>query len=127
MNQRALNVLYVEDDVADADFALSALKDVCKAAVDVRIEKDGESAARRLGLDGEKPPEPQPRPHMILLDLNLPKLPGRDLLRLIKQSPRLKAIPVVVLSTSNLQKDVDEIYGLGAAGYFSNDWSLSSR
>lgn len=58
-----------------------------------------------------------PRPSVILLDLNLPGTDGRDVLKQIKNDPELKSIPVVVLTTSNLDKDIKECYAYGANSY----------
>lgn len=118
MATQSVDVLYVEDDDADVDFAQTAFKEVGADRLSLHVVTDGEAAARYLNLDKRGWSGPQKRPDVILLDLNIPRLHGKELLRLIKRSDHLKNIPVVVLSTSNYQRDVDETYALGAAGYF---------
>lgn len=58
-----------------------------------------------------------PRPHVILLDLNLPKMDGREVLRRIKEDPELKSIPVIVMTTSNDDLDIQKCYDIGANSY----------
>jgi CheY-like chemotaxis protein len=66
-----------------------------------------------------EPPASSPRPGLILLDLNLPRLDGREILRRIKLDPELKRIPVVILTTSDEQTDVQECYEKGANTYMT--------
>jgi CheY-like chemotaxis protein len=62
---------------------------------------------------------------MVLLDLNLPRVHGRDVLRTIKETELLKKIPVIILTTSQRQQDIDESYSLGASGYVTKPSELA--
>ena len=117
MKGQAIQVLYVEDDPTDAEFAEIAFKEMGCKNVRLQIAVDGEEAVRRFGVSehGEGN-QRNALPNVLLLDLNLPEVPGKDLLKLIKQNERLKNMPVVILSTSDHQKDINEVYGLGTAG-----------
>lgn len=119
MVDRPVNVLYVEDDEADADFARTAFGELGGQRIKMSLVMDGEEALRVLGLgDKNAPASATLIPDIILLDLNLPRIHGKDVLKAVKQSPNLKQIPVLILSTSQHQQDVDELYSLGASGYF---------
>lgn len=116
-NRSGVKVLYVEDDASDADFARIALKDIGCENFKLDVIPDGEQAINFLtGNDGATT---EPLPDMVLLDLNVPKVPGKDILKAMKSSDHLRTIPVVVLSTSKHQKDIDDSFHLGAAGYFT--------
>ncbi|MDD2761742.1 MAG: response regulator [Methylomonas sp.] len=113
---RPFEILLLEDEPADAHLVSIALKD---ARVHCRLhhQLDG-----RDGLDflHRKPPhENAPRPDLILLDLNMPRMNGHEFLNAIKAEPALCDIPVVVLTTSEVQRDVEASFKLGAAGYIT--------
>jgi chemotaxis family two-component system response regulator Rcp1 len=102
-------ILLVEDSHADAILIQEALR---RVAVDVEIERvtDGESALAVLRGDG-------PLPRLVLLDLNLPRLDGRAVLAEVKADPRLREIPVIVLTTSSAPSDIAFAYGHHANSY----------
>jgi CheY-like chemotaxis protein len=79
----------------------------------------GEQALNYLLGQGRHPAWPAALPELILLDLNMPGLDGRDVLKALKQDPVLRIIPVVIFTTSANARDVEECYRLGANGYFT--------
>jgi CheY-like chemotaxis protein len=81
-------------------------------------ELDGVDALAFLRRTGERYKE-APKPDLILLDLNMPRMNGREFLQEIKNDPELSVIPVVVLTTSDVERDVVASYKLGAAGYIT--------
>jgi hypothetical protein len=106
------SILLVEDNPMDVDLTLRAFAKR-NLANPVEVARDGEEAMQRIEAweNGER------LPLMVLLDIKLPKVDGLDVLRRIKAHPRLKTIPVVVLTTSSEDKDVRTAYELGANSY----------
>jgi two-component system, chemotaxis family, response regulator Rcp1 len=113
--QRKFTILSVEDNQADI-FILRKLFSRCKSSVDVNFVCDGEQAMNYL-FKKEKYTE-APTPDLILLDLNLPKKDGKEVLKEIKNSSGLRHIPVVVLTTSAYKKDIQTCLDLQASSYF---------
>jgi CheY-like chemotaxis protein len=110
-------VLSAEDD---GDFRLLVSRAVKRSglAMDLRFVDDGEQLLEYLERRGAFASDADaPRPSLILLDLNLPRIDGRDALRAIKADPALRAIPVVVFTTSNAAEDVSLCYALGANAF----------
>ena len=105
MQDEPFVILLVEDDQAHAEIVR---RNLAVFHVSSRLEhvSDGQAALEYLG--GQRPWSslPHPRPHLILLDLRLPKIDGLELLRRVKAESRLASIPVVVLSTSDAEKDI---------------------
>lgn len=102
-----IDILLVEDNPADVRLTQEALKETqlhCK----LHVVRDGVAALDFLQQNGRY--QNAPRPDMILLDLNLPKKDGRELLAEIKQTPHIKRIPVVVLTTSRSEEDILQTY-----------------
>lgn len=117
-------VLLVEDNPADVDLIQELL---AESAIRVRVDvaQNGEEAVEylsRTGSGGQKVSSPQ----LILLDLNLPRLDGRQVLSEIKASCNLRHIPVVVLSSSTADKDIAQSYKLGASCYLAKPHDLTS-
>lgn len=110
-----LNILLVEDNPADAYLTMLALRDheFCKV---IRVVEHGEQALAFLRQEGVY--AEMFRPDLIVLDLNLPRMNGLALLSIVKADPAFRAIPVVILSTSNAEKDFTQAHLLGAAHYF---------
>lgn len=108
--------LLVEDDPDHADLIVRALADQ-RVSNQFDHVTDGEAAIRFLRQ--EAPYENAGRPDVILLDLNLPKLNGHDVLKMIKEDPELKSIPVVVLTTSAAEADRAKAYQNHANSYLS--------
>ncbi len=106
-----VEVLLVEDNPDDVDLALHAFKKN-NFTNKLHVARDGaEAIAFLLG------PDAAPRPKLILLDLKLPKVSGLEVLRQIKQEPRTRSIPVVVLTSSQEESDIIESYGYGVNSY----------
>lgn len=109
-----LRVLLVEDDPDHAELVRRGL-DECHAGLELVHLKDGEAALAYLH-DCDAPGSPE-RPHLILLDLRLPRIDGLEVLREIKSSPDLSDIPCVVLTTSRAEGDMVKAYRLHANSY----------
>jgi CheY-like chemotaxis protein len=107
-------VLLVEDDPGDVLMIREAF-DENKVRNELHVCSDGEDAL--LFLRQEAPHEAAPRPDLVLLDLNLPRKDGREVLAEIKADERLQTIPVVVLTTSEAEEDVLRSYALHANAY----------
>ena len=113
---RPIEILLVEDSPSDTRLTVEAMKEG-KIANHLRHVEDGEEAMaflRRRGAYSDAP-----RPDLILLDLNLPRKDGREVLAELKQDPRLRTIPVVVLTTSRAEQDVLRSYELHANCYIT--------
>ena len=119
MSEREL--LLVEDDPGDVRLTREALRD-CGIACQVHAVADGVEALRYLR--GEGPYASARRPHLVLLDLNLPRRDGREVLREMKADPLLRRIPVVVLTTSDSADDVRTAYDLHANSYIRKPLDL---
>lgn len=116
MTTKFIEVLLVEDDPADVDLTREYLKEG-KVAINLHVVDDGVQAIEYLHKEGNY--AKAIRPDLILLDLNLPRKDGRDVLREIKSDETLKSIPVVILTTSNAEMDIIKTYGLGANCYIT--------
>src|SRR5580693_3455888 len=121
MDAAAIEVLLVEDSPGDVRLTLEAFKDA-KVHVNLNVASDGAEAMDFLNREGEH--ANAPRPDLILLDLNLPKKDGREVLEEIKESPTLKSIPVVVLTTSASEGDILRSYKLHANCYITKPVDL---
>ena len=117
----AIEVLLVEDSPGDVRLTREALKDA-KVHISLHVATDGIEAMAYLERTG--PHVNAPRPDLILLDLNLPKKDGREVLKEIKESPSLRIIPVVILTTSSSDADVLQSYHLHANCYISKPVDL---
>ena len=114
LGQAAPYVLLVEDNPADAALTQRAFEKQ-GVANEIRVARDGaEALAVLFGSEGEPPP---PLPLVVLLDLKLPRVSGLDVLRQIRATERTRLVPVVIMTSSNEQRDVVEGYGLGANSY----------
>lgn len=108
-------VLVVEDNPGDALLLKMGLESEGKNDLSVRKVEDGEEALDFLY--NRKQHAAAPRPALVFLDLNLPKVDGRDVLRMLKQDTQLSPIPVIVLSTSDSKADIETSYMYGANSY----------
>jgi len=113
---RPIDILLVEDSPSDVRLTLEALKEA-KVHNRMSVVEDGEKAMAFLRK--EQPYPDAPRPDLILLDLNLPRKDGREVLEEIKSDPDLKRIPVVVLTTSHAEEDIYNAYELHANCYIT--------
>jgi chemotaxis family two-component system response regulator Rcp1 len=109
---RTIQVLLVEDNEADVRLTKEALREA-KMHTSLHVARDGVQALAFLRQEGDH----APRPDLILLDLNLPRKDGREVLAEIKADDRLKRIPVIVLTTSQAEADIVRAYDLHANGY----------
>ncbi len=109
-------ILIVEDDPRDVELTLSALADY-NLANEVVVTRDGAEALDYLYARGEFAARPSENPAVLLLDLKLPKVDGLEVLQQIRSDERLKMIPVVVLTSSNEEKDMMRSYSLGVNAY----------
>ena len=116
-----VEILMVEDNPADARLTEEALKEglLCNR---LHLARDGVEAMRFLRR--EEPFRDAPRPDVVLLDLNLPRKDGREVLAEIKTDPNLKNIPVVVLTTSEAEQDIVKSYALHANCYVTKPVDL---
>lgn len=109
-------VLMADDDEDDRLLAHEALLE-SKEIYDMRFVKDGVELMEYLRGEGSYRNQPGPMPGLILLDLNMPRKDGREVLAELKSDPDLGKIPVVILTTSNSQEDLQYSHDLGAAFY----------
>ena len=117
--RQAITVLFAEDDHDDCLLVGEAFQ-VCVPGCDLAYVHDGLELLHylRQGVGVVTFTEP-PRPDLILLDLNMPRKDGREALAEIKSDPRLRYIPVVVLTTSKAEEDIMRSYDIGAASYIT--------
>jgi len=112
-------ILLVEDNPADIQITQRAVRESAMP-VELIVVRDGQEALDYLLRHGSHAESATWRsPTLILLDLNLPRLNGREVLRRIRTTPELRSVPVVVLSTSTRPQDVDEMYAAGANTYIN--------
>ncbi len=118
---KTVEILLIEDNPADARLALEAIRE---AKVHNRLTwvSDGIEAMARLRK--QAPYGESARPDLILLDLNLPKKDGREVLAEIKADPQLRRIPVVILTTSQAEEDIIKAYNLNANCYITKPVDL---
>jgi len=116
-----IEILLVEDNPGDQDLTRNALQRA-KVRNTLHVVEDGEEAMAFLHQEGEY--ANAPRPDVILLDLNLPRMDGREVLAEIKKDPKLMDIPVVVLTTSSAEQDIIRSYRLHANCYITKPVDL---
>lgn len=117
-----LTILLVEDDLADQKLIKTSLRNQ-KIANDLRVASSAEEALAFL-RSSQDAGGGIARPNLILLDLNMPGMGGKEFLKQIKGDEGLKEIPVVILTTSNSERDIIDSYRLQAAGYVHKPVSL---
>jgi chemotaxis family two-component system response regulator Rcp1 len=116
-----IEILLVEDSPGDVRLTQEAFKDA-KVHINLHVASDGAKAMVFLNREGEH--ANAPRPDLILLDLNLPKKDGREVLAEIKGNPKLQNIPVVILTTSSSEADILRSYQLHANCYITKPVGL---
>ncbi|MEO8331389.1 MAG: response regulator [Gallionella sp.] len=109
-------VLLVEDNPNDVEMTLEAFSE-CNLANEVVVVRDGQEALDYLFRQGAFSERPHGNPAVIMLDLKLPKIAGIDVLRRIKSDANLKTVPVVIMTSSREERDVEEGYRLGVNAY----------
>src|ERR1700720_3454026 len=122
-NSMAIQVLLVEDSPGDVRLTQEAFRDANRA-IHLHVASDGVEAMAFLRQEG--PHVNAPRPDLILLDLNLPRMDGRQVLAHIKEDESLKTIPTVILTTSESEADIVKSYQLRANCYLSKPVQLDA-
>ncbi len=121
-----VTILMADDDPDDCLLAREALAE-SRLANDLHFVSDGEELMDYLYQRGKySVPGSAPRPGLILLDLNMPKKDGREVLKELKADPHLRQIPVLVLTTSQAEEDILRSYYLGANSYITKPVTFSS-
>ena len=115
------SILLVEDNTIDLDLALRAF-DRCEGYRPLQIARNGEDVLDLM----QEWEEGQPVPSVILLDLDLPKVGGLEVLRRLKSHDEFKTIPVIMLTNSGAQQDINEAYQLGANSYVQKPMDFGS-
>src|ERR1700677_1539781 len=118
-----LDILLVEDSPRDRRLTKEVFRDT-NIDIHLHVASDGVEAMAFLRREGEH--VSAPRPDLILLDLNLPKMDGREVLAQIKADPNLQTIPTVILTTSQAEADIDKSYRLKANCYLNKPVDLEA-
>jgi CheY-like chemotaxis protein len=121
-NPHSFDILLVEDEPADAHLVRTAIKG-SQVVCNLHHVADGLEAFAFLRREGERYKN-MPQPDLILLDLNMPRMNGREFLAAIKADERLASIPVVVLTISDVERDVEAAYKLGASGFITKPLNM---
>lgn len=125
MSKKPITMLLAEDDYDDR-YLISEALDESGVENQLYIVENGEDLLDYLKNRGKYvDKEEYPRPGLILLDLNMPLMDGREALAKIKDDPDLKRIPIVVLTTSQAEDDIQETYGLGITGFITKPMTFS--
>ena len=122
MDALTADILLVEDNPGDVRLTKEALKDA-KVLNEIYVARDGVEAMQFLTKKGSF--KEAPTPDLILLDLNLPRKDGREVLAEIKKDSKLKRIPVVILTTSKADEDIVKTYNLHANAYITKPVDLN--
>jgi CheY-like chemotaxis protein len=122
----SITILIADDDTDDRMMVKEAL-DECRLVNKVVFVGDGVELLAYLRRQGQyAAPDSAPRPGLILLDLNMPKMDGREALREIKADPTLRRTPIVVMTTSKAEEDIYRTYDLGVSSYVTKPVSFES-
>ena len=123
---KPITILLADDDPDDRRLTQDAFEE-SRLANDLRFVEDGQELLDYLRRQGRfQAAGAAPRPGLILLDLNMPKLDGREALQAIKADPSLRSIPIVVLTTSKSEEDVFRSYDLGVNSFITKPVSFKS-
>jgi CheY-like chemotaxis protein len=117
----ALDILVVDDNEDDVLLLQESMRDLSEVNV-VHSVRDGDEAMAYLRREG--PYASAPRPGLVLLDINMPRMNGFEVLNKMKDDPRLRAIPVVMLTTSNRDADIETAYRCGACSFVTKPVSF---
>ena len=116
---KPVTILIAEDDPDDRMLLQDAFKET-RISNELRFVENGEELIAYLRREGSyADPERSPYPGMVLLDLNMPKMDGREALGIIKKDPALQRIPIIILTTSKAESDIIRTYGLGVSSFIS--------
>ena len=119
--QSPMDILLIEDSPGDVRLTQEAFREA-NPAIRLHVARDGVEAMAFLQREGAH--ARSPRPDIILLDLNLPRMDGREVLARIKEDDKLKTIPVVILTTSDAEADITKSYQLKANCYLTKPVQL---
>ncbi len=119
--ENLINILIVDDSADDIEFTLAALQGT-KLANSINVVKDGVEAMQYLRKQGKY--KSAEKPSLVLLDLNMPRKDGREVLSEMKEDPELRHIPVVILTTSQAEEDIVRSYDLHANCFISKPVDL---
>lgn len=122
IDTKPIDILLVEDNPGDVRLTKEALRDA-KVLNEIYVARDGVEAMQFVHKEGSYTNAPMP--DLILLDLNLPRKDGREVLAEIKKDPKLKHIPIVVLTTSKADEDIIRTYNLHANAYITKPVDLN--
>ena len=123
-NAKSIVILMADDDYEDRMMVKDAWEE-SRLCNDLRFVEDGVELMDYLERRGKyTDPSDSPRPGLILLDLNMPKMDGREALQAIKASPNLRLIPVVIMTTSRAEDDIMRSYDVGANSYITKPVSF---
>ena len=117
------NLLIIEDSSNDVEFIKEAFA-IAKLDVNISVAKDGDEAIKYLNQ--EAPYLNSPKPELILLDLNLPKKSGHEILKYCRQNEKFRHIPVIILTTSDSQEDINLCYHHECNAYVVKPFNISS-
>jgi len=121
-----ITILMADDDPDDREMALDAFVE-SRLRDELRFVEDGEQLIAYLRREGAyRDPATSPRPGLILLDLNMPRMDGREALRALKSDAKLRRIPVVILTTSQAERDIFRSYDLGANSFITKPVTFAS-
>ena len=124
--KKSVPILIADDDEEDREMIQDALKE-SRLINNIHCVKDGEELMDYLFHRGQfKDQDQNPLPGLILLDLNMPKMDGREALRAIKSNPSLRQIPVIVLTTSRAEEDIFRTYDLGVNSFITKPVSFEA-
>ncbi len=128
MNETAKpNVIVMAEDDADDRVLIKDALAECQWNAEIRFVENGEQLMDYLEHKGTfTDPESSPRPGLVILDLNMPRKDGREVLREMKANADFRRIPVVVLTTSHADTDIERIYDLGANSFISKPLDFQS-
>ena len=117
-------ILMADDDADDRMMANDAFEEN-RLGTELRFVEDGEELMDYLLRQGKYvDPESSPRPGLILLDLNMPRMDGREALKIIKSDPDLHSIPIIVLTTSSSEEDITRTYDLGVNSFITKPFTF---
>jgi|SRR4051812_40717761 two-component system response regulator len=117
--------ILVADDDTDDQFMLKEAFASLNFDKEIRTVENGEELLDYLTMKGKYSDTSLPIPKLILLDLNMPKIDGRQCLRLIRTNPQYSKIPIIIFSTSNNPEDISQSYELGANSYIIKPYSYN--
>ncbi len=123
MENRPIEVLLVDDNDDDVFMIEEAFRDEQMVCISKAVQ-DGRTALAYLRNEGEY--FDAPRPNLVLLDINMPRTNGLEVLKIIKQDECLKSLPIVMLTTSDRDEDIEDSYRLGASSYITKPLDYTS-